>query len=98
MNGQIDWQAQQMSHASGLQLGWAKLVRGLRNSLNMVTALISSRKKESRKEAADIPPSEAGNDVVNLTNIGTVLRATLERLLRNEEEHVSAFPSATMPS
>ena len=32
MNGQIDWQAQQISH---LQFGRAEVLRGLRNFLNM---------------------------------------------------------------
>ena len=36
--------------------------------------------------------------VVNQTNIGTVSRATLGRLLRDEAELVWDFPSATMPS
>ena len=35
--------------------------------------------------------------VFNQTNIGTVSRATLGRLLRDGAEHVWAFPSATMP-
>ena len=36
--------------------------------------------------------------VFNQTNIGTVSRATLGRLLRDGVERVCAFPSATMPS
>ena len=36
--------------------------------------------------------------VFNQTNIGTVSRATLGRLLRDGAERVWAFPSATMPS
>ena len=36
MNGQIDWQAQQISRfTSGLQLGSAEVPRGLRDFLNM---------------------------------------------------------------
>ena len=35
--------------------------------------------------------------VFNQTNIGTVSRATLGRLLRDEAERVWAFPSAMMP-
>ena len=34
MNGQIDWQAQQI-YTSGLQLGRVEVLRGLRNFLNM---------------------------------------------------------------
>ena len=36
--------------------------------------------------------------VFNQTNIGTVSRATLERLLRGGAERLWSFPSATMPS
>ena len=35
MNRQIDWQAQQISQISGLQLGRAEVFRGLRNFLTM---------------------------------------------------------------
>ena len=51
------------------------------------------------KEAANIPPSEVGErSVFNQTNIDTVSKATLERLLRDGADSVWTFPSATMPS
>ena len=43
------------------------------------------------------PPSQELS-VFNQNNTGTVLRATLGRLLRDGAEHVWTFPSATMPS
>ena len=94
-NGQVDWQAD----TSGLQLGRAEVLRGLKIFLNM-----------DRPEHHSIDcPKERGTEkgsgrhstlrsrersVFNQTNIGTVSRATLGRLLRDGTERVWDFPHA----
>ena len=101
MNGQIDRQAQQMSHlvcslagqrcseAWGTFWTWTVL---------SITALIAWMKEKWRKEAADIPPSKVRNDLCSTRQIiGTVSRATVGRLLRDGAERIWAFPSTTMP-
>ena len=72
MNGQIDWQAQQISH----------LVRSLAGQIcsetwgtfstwtgQSITALIAGRKEEWRKEAVDIPSSKVENDLCSTRQI-----------------------------
>ena len=66
MNGQIDWQAQQISHlvcslveqrcSEAWETFWTLTGQS-------ITALIAWRKEEWRKEAADIPPYKVGNDL-----------------------------------
>ena len=88
---------------SGLQLGRAEVLRGLRNFLSTdkpehhSTDRLKERgvEKESGRHST-LQGRE--RSVFNQTNIGTVLRATLGRLLRDGAERVWAFPSATMPS
>ena len=47
------------------------------------------REEEWRKEAADIPPSEVGNDsVFNQTYTGTVSRAALGKLLKSDCDYL----------
>ena len=88
---------------SGLQLGRAEVLRGLRNFLNMV------RPEHHSTDCLTERGVEKGNgrhstlqcrerSVFNQANIGTVSRATLGKLLRDGAERVWAFPSATMPS
>ena len=88
---------------SGLQLGRAELLRGLRNFLNM------DRPEHHNIDRLEERGAEKGSgrhstlrgrerSVFNQANIGTVSRATLGRLLRDGAERVWAFPSATMPS
>ena len=103
MNGQIDWQAQQISHLICSLAGqrcsgaWGTFWTWTGQS---ITALIAWRKEEWRKEAADIRSTIQDREgaVFNQTNIGTVSKATFGRLLRDGAERVWAFPSATMPS
>ena len=76
--------------------------RGLRNFLNMDRPEHHStdRLKERGVEKGSGRHSTLQGrerSVFNQTNIGTVLRATLGRLLRKGAECVWAFPSATMP-
>ena len=88
---------------SGLQLGRAEVLRGLRNFLSTdkpehhSTDRLKERgvEKESGRHST-LQGRE--RSVFNQTNIGTVLRATLGRLLLDGAERVWAFPSATMPS
>ena len=66
MNGQIDWQAQQISHLvcslaeQRCSEAWWSFWTWTGQSM---TALIAWRKEEWRKEAAGIPTSEVGNDL-----------------------------------
>ena len=88
---------------SGLQLGRAEVLRGLRNFLNTDKPEHHStdRLKERRVEKGSgrhSTPQGRERSVFNQTNIDTVSRATLGRLLRDGAERVWAFPSATMPS
>ena len=88
---------------SGLQLGRAEMLRGLRNFLNMDRPEHHStdRLKETGVEKGSGRRSTLQGrerSVFNQTNIGTVSRAVLGRLLGDGAERVWAFPSATMPS
>ena len=88
---------------SGLQLGRAEVLRGLRNFLNMDKPEHHSMDlvKERRVEKGSGRHSTLQGrerSVFNQTNTGTVSRATLGRLLRDGAERVWAFPSAAMPS
>ena len=87
----------------GLQLGKAEVLRGLMKFLNMDRPEHHSidRLKEREVEKGSGRHSTLHGrerSVFNLANIGTVLRATLGRLLRDVAERVWAFPSATIPS
>ena len=89
--------------ASGLQLGKAGVLRGLRNFLNadMPEHHSTDRLKERGVEKGSGRYSTLRGrerSVFDQTNIGTVSRATLGRLLRDGAERVWAFPSATTPS
>ena len=101
MNGQIDWQAQQISHLvcslSGQTCSEAWGTFSTRTGQS-IKALIAWWKEECRKEAANIPPSKVENNLSSTRHIGTVLEATLGRLLRDGAECEWAFLSTSMPS
>ena len=97
MNGQIDWQAQQISHLVCSLAG--KGAQRLEELVwtwtgQSITTLIAWRKEEWRKEAADIPPSRVRNDLCSTRQTLALLRATVGRLLRDGVESVWAFQSA----
>ena len=77
MNGQIDWQALQISHLvcslAGQRCSEAWGTFSARTSQSM-TALIAWRKEEWRKEVADIPPSKAENDLCSTRQILALFR------------------------
>ena len=77
MNGQIDWQAQQISHLvcslAGQRCSEAWGTFSARTSQS-ITALTAWRKEEWRKEAADIPPSKAENDLCSTRQILALFR------------------------
>ena len=100
MNG-ADRLASTADITSGLQLGRAEALRGLRNFLDRPEHHSIDRLKEGRVEKGSCRHSTLQGQersVFNQTNIGTVSRATLGRLLRDGAERLRAFPSATMPS
>ena len=86
-----------------LQLGRAEVLRGLRNFPNMDRSKhhsIDRLKERGVEKGSGRHSTLRGRErsVFNQTNIDTVSRATLGRLLRDGTERVWAFPSATMPS
>ena len=88
---------------SGLQLGRAEMFGGLRNFLNTNKPehhSIDRLKERGVEKGSGRHSTLKGRErsVFNQSNIGTVSRATLRRLLRDGAERVWAFPSATMPS
>ena len=88
---------------SGLLLGRAEVLRGLRSFLSKSKPEHHSieRLKERGVEKGSGRLSALGGrerSVSNQMNIGTISRATLGRLPRDGAERVWTFPSATMPS
>ena len=91
-NERADRLANTANITTGLQLGRAEVLRGLRNFQNMDIpehhSIGYQKEKEWRKEAVNIAPSEVGRkrSVFNQTNIGTVFevnfRKTSERRSR----------------
>ena len=77
MNGQIDWQAQQISHLvcslAGQRCSEAWGTFSTRTSQS-ITALMVWRKEEWKKEAADIPPSKVDNDLCSTRQILALFR------------------------
>ena len=77
MNGQIDWQAQQISHLvcslAGQRCSEAWGTFSTRTSQS-ITALIAWRKEEWRKEAADIQSSKVENDLCSTRQILALFR------------------------
>ena len=88
---------------SGLQLGRADVLRGLRNFLNMdrpqhhSTDLLKERGVEKGSGRHSTLQGRE-RSVFSQTNIDTVSRAILGRMLRDGVQRLWAFPSATMPS
>ena len=102
-NERADRLASTADITSGLQLGRAEVLRGLRNFLNTDKPehhRIDRLKERGVEKGSGRHSTLQGREqsVFNQTNIGTVSRATLGRLLRDGAERVWAFPSATMPS
>ena len=102
-NERADRLASTVDITSGLQLGRAEVLRGLRNFLSTdKPEHHSTDRLEERgvEKGSGRHSTLQGRErsVFNQTNIGTVSRATLGRLLRDGAERVWAFPSATMPS
>ena len=97
-NERADRLASTADITSGLQLGRAEVLRGLRNFLSTDKQEHHSidRLKERGVEKGSGRYSTL-QSVFNQVNIGTVSKATLGRLLRDGAERVWAFPSATIP-
>ena len=102
-NEWADRLASTADNTSGLQLGRAEVLRGLRNFLSTnkpehhsIDRLMERGVEKGSGRHSTLQGREWS--VFNQTNIGTVSRATLGRLLRDGAERVWAFPSATMPS
>ena len=102
-NERADRLASTAEITSGLQLGRAEVLRGVRNFLNM------DRPEHHSTDRLDERGVEKGSgrhstlqgrerSAFNQTNTDTVSRAALGRLLRDGAERVWAFPSSTMPS
>ena len=102
-NERADRLASTENITSGLLLGRAEVLRGLRNFLNMDRSenhgidLLKERGVEKGSGRHSILQGRE-RSVFNQANTGTDSRATLGRLLRNGAERVWAFPSATMSS
>ena len=102
-NERADRLASTADSTSVLQLGRAEVLRGLRNFLNKDRPehhSIDRLKERGVEKGSGRHSGLRGRErsVWNQTNIGTVSRATLGRLLKDGVERVWAFPSATMPS
>ena len=102
-NERADRLASTADITSGLQLGRAEVLRGLRNFLSTDKPehhSIYRLKERGVEKGSGRHSTLQGRErsVFNQTNIGTVSRATLGRLLRDGAERVWAFPSAAMPS
>ena len=102
-NERADRLASTADITSGLQLGRAEVLQGLRNFLNRDRPehhSIDRLKKRGVEKGNGRLSTLQGRErsVFNQTNIGIVSRATLGTLLRNGVEHVWAFPSTMLPS
>ena len=88
---------------SGLQLGRAEVLRGLRDFLKVDRPehhSIDRLKERGVEKGSGRHSAHRGQEqsVFNQTDTGIVSRETLGRLLRHGAERVWDFPSATMPS
>ena len=95
--------ADRLASASGLHLGRAEVLRGLRDFLNMDRPehhSIDCLKERGVEKGSGRHSTLQGRkrSEFNQTNTGTVSMATLGRLLRDGAARVWAFPGATMPS
>ena len=82
--------------SSGLQLCRAQVLSSLSNILNMDRPEHPST--DRLKERGVEKGSDQRSTMFTYTNIGTVSKAILGRLLREGVQHVWAFQSATKPS
>ena len=85
-NDRVDRLAGKATITGGLRLVRSKMLRSLRHYLR---AQSQGYHTIDRLEERDVARA-----IVNQTNIGTVSRATLGKLLRDGVEHTWAFPSA----
>ena len=101
-NERADRLASTADITSGLQLGRAEVLRGLRNFLttDKPRHSIDRLKERGVEKGSGRHSTLQGRErsVFNQANIGIVSRATLGRLLTVGAERVWAFPSAAMPS
>ena len=99
-NERADKLASTADITSGLQLGRAEVLRGLRNFLNMNRPehhSIDRLKERGVEKGSGRHSTLQGRErsVFNQTNIGTVSRATLGRLLRDGAERVQSATTET---
>ena len=102
-NERADRLASTADITSGLQLGRAEVLRGLRYFLNTDKPehhSIDRLKERGVEKGSDRHSTLQGRErsVFNQANVGTLSREALGRLLRDGAKCVWAFPSATMPS
>ena len=102
-NERADRLASKADITSGLQLGRAEVLRGLRSFLSKGKpehySIERLRERGVEKGSGRLSALRGRErSVSNQINIGTISKATLERLLRDGAERVWTFPSATMPS
>ena len=98
-NDRADRLAGKAALTSGLLLGRSDVLRSLRHYLR---AQSQGHHTTDRLEERGVERGGAGRSslkgreraIVNQTNIGTVSKATLEKLLRDGVERIFAFPSA----
>ena len=83
---------------SGLLLGGSEVLRSLRHPLRAQSHghHTIDRLEERGVRRSSLKGRERA--IVNQTNIGTILKATLGKLLRDGVERIWAFPSAYIPS
>ena len=67
---------------------------GIRTQVHLSVGTAPELCKTARMECYTIFLERTREAIVSQTNIGTVLKATLEKLLRDRVERIWAFPSA----
>ena len=92
MNGQIDWQAT-ADITSGLQLGRAEVLKGMRNFVNTDRPEHHSTDRERKeKQRKGFPPSEVGNDMHSTIQLHC-FEGNLEESTERRAERVWALPA-----
>ena len=96
---QIDWLAKQPSQVACFSEDlkcWEAWDTTCGHKVNHITPSIAWRREASKEEALDDLQSlkEQERAIVNQTNIGTVSKGTLGKLLTDGLERICAFPSA----
>ena len=102
-NYRADTLAGKATITSGLLLGRSEVLRSLRHYLLAQSEehhTINRLEKRGSERGIARRSSLKGRerDIVNQTNIGTVSKATLWKLLRDWVKRIRAFPSAQIPS